>query len=93
MTENPMVARYHRLQALKKRIDEELLAVERGLCVAGILSRHGRPNIAPTHTVSQARASHAAWQRGERDQWTVDGERQYQREKKRDERARRRGAA
>lgn len=87
MLDHPLIPRYRELQALKLRVDNELEAVERGLRVAGILSEHGRPRIAPTHTVSQARASHAAWQRGERDQWTAEGERQYQREKRRAARA------
>lgn len=87
MSDETMLARYHQLQELKKRVDEELFAIERGLCVAGVLSVHGRPRNAPTHTVSQAKAAHAAWQRGERDEWTLLGERQYQREKKRTARA------
>lgn len=87
LANHPLIDRYERLQALKKRIDTELFAVERGLRVAGILAEHGRPRVAPTHSVSQARSAHAAWQRGDRDQWTVDGERQYQREKKRASRA------
>lgn len=92
-SEHPMLQRYARLQALKLQIDAEMLAVERGLIVAGILSRHGRPRAFPTHTASEARSAHAAWQRGERDDWVLQGERQYQREKKRDERARRRKVA
>lgn len=35
------------------------------------------------YTADQARAAHAAYARGERDEWTITGERVYQRDRKR----------
>lgn len=88
-TKGALLDRYARLQELKLRTDADLTSVEAGLRMSGLLSRHGRPEKSPTHTVQQCRDAHAAWQRGDRDEWTTMGERQYQRERKREERARR----
>lgn len=85
-----LAAKYVELQGLRKRIDTELTAVENGLRVAGLMPA-GRPTKPPTHTLTEARAAHARWGRGLRDDDTVAGERQYQRERKRA--ARRRTAA
>lgn len=41
----------------------------------------------------QLKRAHAAWTRGVRNDWAIEGERLYQREKKRQQRARRREAA
>lgn len=49
--------------------------------------RAGRPRVDITLTEEQRRAAHTAYARGERDPWTWDGERQYQRAKKRVERS------
>lgn len=78
-----LVTRYGELQALKLRVDSELIAVENGLRVAGFMPIKGRPRIAPTHTEAEAREAHARHQRGETDDWIDAGERQYQRDRKR----------
>jgi hypothetical protein len=57
----------------------ELVAAERPPLVDEALRRH-------------LRKAHAAWFRGERDDWVVEGERAYQRNKKRLYRWRERGA-
>ena len=75
-------ARYERLMVLQRELEAEIVAVTNGLRVAGLMPA-GRPRIAPTHTADEARAAHAAYSRGHRDDWTVDGERQYQRDRKR----------
>ena len=80
------LARLEQLQALRLRIDIEITAVENGLKVAGVLDNRGRPRVVPTHTLAEAKAAHAAHKRGERSDWIDAGERQYQRERKRDER-------
>lgn len=76
-------ARYIELQELKKKLDGEIVSVERGLRVAGLLVVRGKPRLAPTHTIAEARDAHRRWQKGERDdEWVAAGERQYQRENK-----------
>jgi hypothetical protein len=50
--------------------------------MAGLMPA-GRPALAPTHTLAESRQAHAAYQRGHRDDWTMAGERQYQRDRKR----------
>lgn len=88
-----LAARYIELQVLKKQLDVEITAIENGLRVAGLF-RVGRPKVPPTHTLTQCREAHARWQRGERDnQWVIDGERQYQRERKAAKRAEKKAAA
>ena len=86
-------ARYDALQKLKMRVDAELVSVERGLRVSGLMRYPGRPAIAPTHTVTEAREAHRLFSRGERTAWVIDGERQYQREAKQRRRGRRLGGA
>ena len=77
-----LAERYAHLQELKKKLDTELSIVENGLRRAGLLAS-GRPRLAPTHTLQESREAHRRWQAGERDnQWVIDGERQYQRERK-----------
>lgn len=88
LRQDPSVAgqlarRYVELQDLKKKVDTELAAVENGLRMAGLLAGAGRPRLAPTHTVAEAREAHRRFAAGERDEaWVLDGERQYQRERK-----------
>lgn len=52
----------------------------------------GPPPLADEAKLRQLREAHAAFVRGERDEWVVDGERAYQRERKRLSRWRSRGA-
>lgn len=78
-----MLERYRRLQALKLETEHEIAALERGLRVAGVLSRRGRPSVEPTHTAEQAREAHRRWTAGERGAWVASGERQYKRERRR----------
>jgi hypothetical protein len=83
-----LLDRYRHLQELKRRVDAELIAVESGLLVAGVLSKRGRRPIAPTHTIEEAREAHRRWAAGETDDpWVKAGERQYQRDSKRRRRA------
>lgn len=77
-----LAAKYVELQELKKRLDTEIVAVEQGLRVAGLLPA-GRPKVAPTHTAGEARDAHRRHAKGERSDWVDAGERQYQREAKR----------
>lgn len=84
-----MVARRDHLLDLRRRLESELVALERGLKVAGVLDGRGRPVSERTHTEADAREAHRRWARGERGEWVQAGERQYQREIKRSERARR----
>lgn len=51
-----------------------------------------RPSVNPEEHASYLRAAHAAYFRGERHQWVMDGEREYCRLKKRRLAARRRAA-
>lgn len=82
-----MRARYYELLKLKQRVDADVVAAENALRVARLMPA-GRPSLAPTHTVEESRKAHAAYARGHRDDWTVDGERQYQRDRKRASRQR-----
>lgn len=77
-----LAEKYAHLQELKKKLDTELATVENSLRRAGLLAS-GRPRLAPTHTLAETREAHRRWAAGERDnQWVIDGERQYQRERK-----------
>lgn len=83
-----LAARYIELQDLKKKVDSELAAVENGLRMAGLLALRGKPRLAPTHTVTEAREAHRRFAAGDRgSKWVIDGERQYQRERKNARRA------
>ena len=79
--------RYYELLKVKQRLDAEVVAVENGLRMAGLMPA-GRPALAPTHTLAESRKAHSAYARGHRDDWTVSGERQYQRDRKRASRQR-----
>ena len=76
-----MTQRYLDLEAVKRRVDAELTTLGVALRKAGVVTTRERKPA--THTVSEAREAHNRWQRGIRTPWVVDGERQYQRERKR----------
>lgn len=83
MSIDDMVAELRKLEALKLNIEQRMFNLERGLLVAGVMAKRGRPPVKNTHTVSEAREAHRRHQRGDRTEWVVKGERQYQREIKR----------
>lgn len=89
MTHRPMDAdelekRHRELQALKKRVEVEIVAIQDALRMHGRWGRAGRPRKAPTHTDAEALDAHNRYMRGEtEDPWVVEGHRQYQRDSRR----------
>jgi hypothetical protein len=80
-----------RLLRLRDRLDAELAAVERAMQVAGILPL-GRPSRQPVITTAEARRAHSAYVLGIRTPEVIAGHRQYDRDLKRQWRARRRAS-
>jgi hypothetical protein len=83
--------RYDELLQLKKQVEQELTAVGNGLQVAQGLP--GRPKLPPRFTRDEVIEAHKLHQQGVDTEWVLEGERQYKREKKREERARKKGDA
>jgi hypothetical protein len=93
-------ARWRQLCEIRANLDREMGAVRNGLLMAGdsdvmldgkkTLGRVGRTaEPSPyTYTEREAKAAHALHAAGEDSEWVQHGERAYQREKKRAERAR-----
>jgi len=81
--------RYAELLELKKRIEQELTAVTNGIRVAE--GRPGRPLLPPAYTRDEVREAHKLYSQGVDTEWVREGERQYKREAKRAERARKNG--
>lgn len=82
-THNPrtiadLLARRAELERLLVEVETEIVAVEDGLRVAGLMPA-GRPRKRPTHTPAEAREAHARHQAGESSDWIDEGERQYKR--------------
>lgn len=78
-----MLTEYKKLERLKLEIEQKMFFIERGLEMAGLLTHRGRPPVKNTHTVTEARECHRRYLKGDRAEWVVKGERQYQRESKR----------
>lgn len=70
-----------RLVDLRATVDAELADVTATLHQLGALQ--SRALLPPTHTVDEARDAHRRFNAGDRDEWVVAGERQYQRDRKR----------
>lgn len=77
-----LIARRARLERLLVETEIELVAVEDGLRVAGLMPA-GRPRRRPTHTPAEAREAHRLHGQGETSDWIDEGERQYKRRNKR----------
>lgn len=83
--------RYDELLKLKMQVDQELTAVRNGIRVAQ--GQPGRPELPPVYTRDETVEAHKLHGRGVDTEWVREGERQYKREAKRADRARRDGAA
>lgn len=86
-THNPrtvadLLARRAELERLLVDVETEIVAVEDGLRVAGLMPA-GRPKKRPTHTPAEAREAHRLHQLGECSPWIDEGERQYKRRNQR----------
>ena len=90
-------ARLNQLEALRQRVEADIRATQAGLAMYDdvLPTRRGgrRPAPSPfTYTDAEARAAHTLHAAGEDTPWVRDGERAYQRRKKRVERARKAAA-
>lgn len=77
-----LLARRAELERLLVEVETEIVAVEDGLRVAGLMPA-GRPRRRPTHTPAEAREAHRLHGQGETSDWIDEGERQYKRRNKR----------
>lgn len=82
-----LLERRAKLAKLRKEIDAEIVAIDNGLRMAGVLRLRGRPRKAPAYTDLEAREAHARHQAGERTPEVIEGHRQYQRENTRQRRS------
>jgi hypothetical protein len=82
MAPDDLERRHAELQAERRNVEIELVAIEDALRAAGRSRVRGRPRKPPTHTPEDAEKAHKAWISGERDQWTVDGHNQWIRERR-----------
>ena len=91
LTEAELIAeleeRHKRLQRLKVQVETEIVTVQERLRNLGAWGRAGRPRKAPTHTYEEALECHRRYQAGERTPWIIAGRNQYNRERRRAERA------
>jgi hypothetical protein len=86
-----LAQRHRDLQALKRNLEVEIVAVEDQLRAIGRWGQAGRPRIAPTHTDAEALECVTRYLAGERTPWIVAGWRQYKRDTRRRERQAREG--
>jgi hypothetical protein len=87
-----LVQRHRELQALKRNLEVEIVAVQDELRAHGLWGQAGRPRIAPTHTEAEALDCVNRYNAGERTPWIVAGWRQYKRDTRRRERQEQREA-
>lgn len=85
-------ARHRQLEALKRNVEVEIVAVEDALRAMGEWGKRGRRRISPTHTDAEALDCVNRYLAGERTPWIEAGYRQYKRDTRRRERQERREA-